>query len=381
MKKVRYGIIGIGKMGSIHSVKMKKGIIKKSVLTAVCDIEPKRRLWAEKHLKGVKIFDNYKDMLDSGLIDAVIVATPHYDHPIIAKESIKKGIHTLIEKPAGVFTKDIRELNELAQNSKDTKFGIMYNQRTDKLYRKAKEIIDSGAMGKLKRINWIITDWYRPQAYYDQGGWRGTWLGEGGGVLINQCPHQLDLFQWLGGMPSKVRAYAKTGVERNINVENDVTAVFEYENGASGVFITSTHDFPGTNRLEISCDGGKIVIEKNKLTFDKLNQTESEFNKTNKAFMPKIPMKKNQMRITKIGTLLAFIFGQHTAIINNFSGNILNGEKLIAPGVEGIKGLTLSNAIHLSSWTDSQITLPIDEDLFIVELKKRIEEEKTSSKK
>lgn len=381
MKKVRYGIIGIGKMGSIHSFKMKKGIIKNSTLTAVCDIEPKRREWAQKQLKGVKVFDNYKDMLESGLIDAVLIATPHYDHPIIAKESINKGIHTLIEKPAGVFTKDIRELNELAQKSKDVVFGIMYNQRTDKLYKKAKEIIDSGAMGKLKRINWIITNWYRPQAYYDQGGWRGTWVGEGGGVLINQCPHQLDLFQWLGGMPSKVRAYAKTGVERNINVENDVTACFEYENGASGVFITSTHDFPGTNRLEISCDGGKIVIEKNKLTYDKLTQNESEFNKTNKEFMPKIPMKRKQLKISKLGQMLALVFGQHTAIIKNFSLAILEGTKLIAPGIEGINGLTLSNAIHLSSWTDSEITLPIDEDLFIVELKKRIEEEKKSSRK
>lgn len=381
MNKVRYGIIGIGKMGSLHAFKMNKGLIRNSTLTAVCDVEPSRLEWAKNKLKNVKIFDNYKDMLDSGLIDAVLIATPHYDHPIIGKECIEKGIHTLIEKPIGVFTKEIASLNNLAKKHPNVVFGIMYNQRTDKLYRKAKEIMESGEMGELKRINWIITNWYRPQAYYDQGGWRGTWVGEGGGVLINQCPHQLDLFQWLGGMPTKVRAYAKAGVGRNINVDNDVTAYCEYANGASGIFITSTHDSPGTNRLEISSDGGKIVIENNKLTYYKLSEKESVFNKHNKKFMPKIAYKKYTLNKSKLAQGIELVFGQHTAITKNFSNAILNGEKLIAPGAEGINGLTLSNAIHLSSWTDSEITLPIDEDKFIKELNKRIEEEKVSSRK
>ena len=381
MEKIRYGIVGIGKMGSIHAFKFSKHIIRNSILTAVADINPVRLEWAKKRLPNVAIYDNYQDLLKSGLIDAVIIATPHYFHPVIATDALNMGIHTLIEKPAGVFTKAIRELNELSLTKKDLKFGIMYNQRTNKLYRKAKEIIDSGEMGKLKRINWIITDWYRPQAYYDQGGWRGTWVGEGGGVLINQCPHQLDLFQWLGGMPSKVRGYAKVGVGRNINVENDATAYCEYANGASGVFITSTHDFPGTNRLEISADGGKIVIEKNKMVYTKLKVLESEFSKTNKSFMPRIPNKKYVWKNSLLGQLKGFVVGQHSAIIRNFSNSILNGEELIAPGIDGIRGLTFSNAIHLSSWTQSEVELPINEEQYIVELNKRIEEEKLSSKK
>lgn len=381
MDKVRFGIIGIGKMGSIHSYKFTKGIVKNAVLTAVCDVEANRKEWASSKLKNVKIYDNYKEMIASGEIDAVVIATPHYAHPLIAVDCINAGLHTLIEKPAGVFTKNIKELNQLAESKKDIVFGIMYNQRTDKLYRKAKEIMDSGAMGSIKRVNWIITNWYRPQAYYDQGGWRGTWVGEGGGVLINQCPHQLDLFQWLAGMPTKVRAYAKVGVNRKINVENDVTAYFEYANGASGVFITSTHDFPGTNRLEISGDGGRLVIENDKLVFDKLNSTESEFNKVNTKFMPRIPMKKYVLKTNIIQKGISMVFGQHTAIFKNFTNAILKGEKLIAPGIEGINGLTISNAIHLSSWTNSEITLPIDEDLFIKELNKRIEEEKVKSNK
>ena len=283
MDKVRFGIIGIGKMGSLHCLRFTHGLIKNGVLTAVCDISPERKAWAEKHLasKGVEFFDDYKTLIDSGKADAVLVATPHYDHPVIATYALSKGLHTLIEKPAGVYTKAIRELNEFAATKPELTFGIMYNQRTNKLYRFAKELVETGRLGEMKRINWIITNWYRPQAYYDQGGWRGTWAGEGGGVLINQCPHQLDLFQWLGGMPSMIRGYAKVGrnrdinVEnegrnRDINVENDVTAYMEYPNGATGVFITSTHDFPGTNRLEIDGDKGKIVIENNKLVFTEL---------------------------------------------------------------------------------------------------------------
>lgn len=383
MDKVRFGIIGIGKMGSLHCLRFTHGLIKNGVLTAVCDISPERKAWAEKHLasKGVEFFDDYKSLIDSGKADAVLVATPHYDHPVIATYALSKGLHTLIEKPAGVYTKAIRELNEFAATKPELTFGIMYNQRTNKLYRFAKELVETGRLGEMKRINWIITNWYRPQAYYDQGGWRGTWAGEGGGVLINQCPHQLDLFQWLGGMPSMIRGYAKVGMHRNINVENDVTAYMEYPNGATGVFITSTHDFPGTNRLEIDGDKGKIVIENNKLVFTELEVGESVFNATNKKFMPSIPSHKIVKKMSKAGELIMNVFGQHTGIINNFTNHIIDGEPLIAPGEDGIRGLTISNAIHLSSWTGEAVTLPIDEDKFIAELEKRKAEEKESSKK
>lgn len=383
MDKVRFGIIGIGKMGSLHCLRFTHGLIKNGVLTAVCDISPERKAWAEKHLasKGVEFFDDYKTLIDSGKADAVLVATPHYDHPVIATYALSKGLHTLIEKPAGVYTKAIRELNEFAATKPELTFGIMYNQRTNKLYRFAKELVETGRLGEMKRINWIITNWYRPQAYYDQGGWRGTWAGEGGGVLINQCPHQLDLFQWLGGMPSMIRGYAKVGMHRNINVENDVTAYMEYPNGATGVFITSTHDFPGTNRLEIDGDKGKIVIENNKLVFTELEVGESVFNATNKKFMPSIPSHKIVKKMSKAGELIMNVFGQHTGIINNFTNHIIDGEPLIAPGEDGIRGLTISNAIHLSSWTGEAVTLPIDEDKFIAELEKRKAEEKESSKK
>lgn len=381
MDKVRFGIIGIGKMGSLHALRFKAKTIKNATLTAVCDIAEDRRLWAAKNLPGVKVFDNYQELIKSGLVDAVVIATPHYAHPVIGKEALANGLHTLIEKPAGVFTSAVRELNEFAKTKEGLTFGIMYNQRTNRLYRKAKELVEAGRIGELKRINWIITDWYRPQAYYDQGGWRGTWVGEGGGVLINQCPHQIDLFQWLGGMPKKVTGYAKVGMKRDINVENDVTAYFEYENGATGVFITSTHDFPGTNRLEIDGDKGKMTIEGDKLTFVELKVSETEFNRTNKKFMPRIPSKKYIVKMSLLEKGLMMAVGQHAKILKNFTNHILFNEPLIAPGEDGIRGLTLSNAIHLSSWLGKTVTIPFDEALYEKELQKRIEEEKEYNKK
>ena len=383
MNKVRYGIIGIGKMGGTHAKKLLKNFDKNATLVAVSDVEAKRKAWAEATLKGVKFYGDYKELLADPAVDAVIVATPHYLHPVIAIEALRAGKHVLTEKPAGVYTAQVREMNEEAAKHPDQVFGIMYNQRTNPLYREAKRVIESGEMGEIKHISWIITNWYRPQAYYDQGGWRGTWAGEGGGVLINQCPHQLDLFQWLGGMPKSVRGFAKTAVKRNISVENDVTFYTEYANGASGVFVTSTHDFPGTNRLEISGDGGRIVIEQNllseKFVFNKLKIKEEEFNRNNTKFMPQIPQTKIVKRTTLLQNAIRLgLIGQHMNIIRNFSKAVLFGEPLIAPGAEGINGLTLSNAVHLSSWLGKTVELPIDEKAFKSELDLRIAEEQAA---
>ena len=387
MDKVRYGIVGIGKQGSNYAKRLKKGMDKNGVLTAVCDIDEGRRKWAESNLEGVKVFSDRADMFASGLIDAVIIDTPHYAHPGIAKEALSAGLHVLCDKPAGVYTKAVREAAELGAAKPELKFGILYNQRTNKVYVKAKEIIDSGRLGQLKRIVWIITNWYRPQAYYDQGGWRGTWAGEGGGVLINQDPHQLDLFTWLAGRPVKrVWSVCKT-VGRKINVENDVTAVCEFEGGAEGVFITSTHDAPGTNRLEITGDGGKLIIEGNsditmKLTFVENATPEPKFSAENKVFMGKIPNKTYKYKLGLFDMIKGAIEQQHINVIRNFSLVVLGKEsKLIAPYADGLNGLTFSNAIHLSGWTGKEVVYPIDEELYIEELEKRIAEEKQDGAK
>lgn len=387
MEKVKYGIVGIGKQGSYYAKLMRDNRIKNAVLTAVADIAEDRRNWAKESLPNVKVFNNEDELIQSGEVDAIIINTPHYQHPQIAIKALKKDINVLSDKPAGVYCKAVREAAEYAKENKpDLHFGLLLNQRTSKVYKAAKKIIQSGELGNLKRMVWIITDWYRPQAYYDQGGWRGTWEGEGGGVLINQDPHQLDLFTWLAGEKIvSVWADAKT-VGRNINVENDVTACCKFESGATGVFITSTHEAPGTNRLEISGDGGKIVVSGNswfnmKLEFIKNEVFETEFSKTNKGFMskPKNSKSKVKFNIAEQFKLLVTDRGQQTAVIQNFTDVILGKEKeLIGKYEEGLNGLGFSNAIHLSAWTGKEIACPVDEEQYIKELNKRIEEEKNS---
>ena len=367
MKQVKVGIIGIGNMGSNHLRNIEGGKCPEIIVTAVADINPNRLEWAKKEY-GDKfvLFDDPIKMLDSGLIDAAIVAVPHYDHPKYAIECLNRNIHLMVEKPAGVYTKQVRQMNEAAKHS-NAKFGVMFNQRTSDVYRKMRQMVKSGELGQIRRTNWILTNWYRPQAYYDSGSWRATWSGEGGGVLLNQCPHNLDLWQWICGMPVKVLTKMQFGKWHDIEVEDDVTTYVEYENGATGTFVTSTGDMPGTNRFEITLDKGKLIAENNKLFLWELDVSEPEFSKTNK-----IPFGKPQVTKTQVET--DGIYEQHPGVLNAFAAAILRDEPLVAPGEEGIYGLTLSNAMHLSAWLGKEVEIPLDEDLFYSELQKRIDQ-------
>ncbi|HEX3021047.1 MAG TPA: Gfo/Idh/MocA family oxidoreductase, partial [Lachnospiraceae bacterium] len=271
MGKVRLGIVGIGNMGSNHCEKIMNGEVPEMELVAVADLKESRRQWAEeKFSKQITIFSTGEELIKAGICDAILIATPHYDHPRFVIMALEHGVHVLSEKPAGVYTKQVREMNEVARKH-NLVFAMMFNQRTNHVYRKMYELVHNGEYGAIKRVNWIITDWYRTQAYYNSGGWRATWAGEGGGVLLNQCPHNLDLIQWICGMPSKVQAFCHNGKWHDIEVEDDVTAYLEYPNGATGVFVTTTADAPGTNRFEITLEKAKIVCEEDKLTVFELD--------------------------------------------------------------------------------------------------------------
>ena len=365
-KKIRLGIIGIGNMGSGHACRIVDGECPDFVLTAVAEINPARREWAVKRLgRNVAFFDTAEAMLDSGLIDACIVATPHYAHPGLAIECMKRSIHVLVEKPAGVYTKQVREMNAMADRHPEVVFALMFNQRTNCVYRKMRELVKSGRFGRIRRTNWIITDWYRPQVYYDSGAWRATWAGEGGGVLLNQCPHQLDLWQWICGMPMKVDAHLRFGQWHDIEVEDDVTAYVEYENGATGVFVTTTGDAHGTNRFEIQMDRARLLVEHDQLYLEEFSVSEPEWSAANKDPFASMPSTKTLVETDGQNP-------QHTGVVNAWGGAILRGEPLVADGREGINGLTLSNAMHLSAFLGREVTLPIDEDLYYEELMKRV---------
>jgi predicted dehydrogenase len=366
MGAFRIGIIGMGNMGTGHALNLNKQLIQGAELTAICDERPERLQWAKENLGDmVQLFDQTEAFFASNSFDGVIIATPHYSHAELAIKAFGLGLHVLCEKPAGVYTKQVRLMNEAAKAS-GKKFSMMYNQRTNPLYQKLRDLIASGELGEVRRTNWIVTNWYRSQSYYDSGGWRATWAGEGGGVLINQDPHQLDLWQWTTGMmPKRVRAFCYFGKHRNIEVEDDVTAFVEYENGATGVFVTTTGEAPGTNRFEITGDRGKIVIEEGKLTFWRLRVAEREFNRNYKGGFGEPECWKCEIPIE--GKELG-----HNGIIQNWVDAALKGTPLLAPGEEGIKGLMISNAMLLSTWTDNWVEMPIDEDLFYTHLQQKI---------
>ena len=349
MSTVRLGIIGVGSMGSGHAGSILAGDIPRCKLVALCDERPE----AMAGFPDVRQFCTSTELIHSGEVDAVLIATPHYAHTTIGIEALQAGLHVLVEKPISVHKADCERLIAAYTNPKQV-FCAMFNQRTDPSYIKLRQLIQDGSLGTLRRINWIITNWFRTQFYYNNGGWRATWAGEGGGVLLNQCPHQLDLWQWLFGMPKKVRAFCHIGRYHDIEVEDDVTAYMEYESGATGVFLTSTGEAPGTNRLEVVGDQGKVVIENGTLQFTRNEASMSEFCKTNLS-------RFDQPSIWNVNIPVSGGCGpQHKGILLNFTAAILDGAELAAPAPEGIHSVELANAMLMSSFEDRTIDLPVD---------------------
>lgn len=366
MSKIRLGIIGFGNIGTAHCRNMMSNKVPEMVLSAVCDTSPERRQAFSETYPDIPVFATATELYKSGLCDVVLIAVPHYLHPPLAIEAFSYGLNVITEKPAGVFTKQVKEMNEAAKKSGKL-FGIMYNQRTNPVYQKLKKMIEDGELGQIKRITWIVTDWYRPQAYHDSSSWRSTWKLEGGGALINQNPHQLDLWQWMFGMPDRVYAKAYFGKHYNIEVEDEVTAFFEYDNGISGQYITSTGEVPGTNRLEVACSRGKLVIENNKMIFHRNVVDERVFNQTNTTPFGYIESWKCEIPADFTGGPM------HPGILRNFANALSNGTELLAPGEDGIRGLTISNAIHLSAWTGEVVELKeFPDDRFYALLQDRI---------
>jgi predicted dehydrogenase len=348
---VRLGIIGVGNMGSVHAQSILDRKIPRLELTAVCD-QNAAKLARFPVIPG---FTDHRQLLESGLVDAVLVATPHFSHTRIGAEVLAAGLHVLIEKPLSVHKADCqRLLSAYEQRPKPNQvFAEMFNQRSDPRYQKLRQLIKTGELGEIRRINWIITDWFRTEAYYASGGWRATWAGEGGGVLMNQCPHQLDLMQWLFGLPTRVRAHCQFGRFHDIEVEDACTAFLEYANGATGVFITTTGETPGTNRLEVAAERGRVVIEGPSLHWIRNVVPSSEWCRTTKqAFSPP--------ETWKVEVPCPGANGQHNEVLGNFADAILDGAPLLGPAQEGIHGVELGNAMLMSTLWDRTIELPLD---------------------
>ena len=365
MDPVRIGIIGHGGMGSHHARYLAAGEIPRAELVALCDVEAARLEGVERRYgRSLECFERAEDLFAARCCDAVIVATPHYFHPPLVIQALESGVHALSEKPAGVYTKQVREMNRVAAES-GLVFGVMFNQRTRPVHQKLRELVQSGEIGEIRRTIYVINSWFRAQSYYDSGGWRATWAGEGGGVLANQCPHNLDLWQWICGMPKRVHAFCHFGKYHDIEVEDDVTAYVEYANGASGVFITSTGEAPGTNRLEIHADRGKVVMEGGRIDFWRTRVPASQFLEEWKGGFGSPEVWKCEIPVGGKGE-------EHKGITRNWVDAILDGTPLLAEGTEGINGVEIANAMLLSSWTQSWVDIPVDEDRYYAALQERV---------
>ena len=360
MDKVKLGIVGLGNMGTQHARNVIEGKVKGLELAAICAHRKNRK----SPFTEVKSFVSSEELIRSGEIDALLISTPHYDHTTIGIDALKNGLHVMVEKPISVHKADGERLIAAHTGEKQV-FAAMFNQRTDPRYRKLQEMIKNGELGEIRRVVWNITNWFRPQIYYSSGGWRATWAGEGGGVLLNQCPHQLDLWQWMFGMPSRVRAFCQMGRYHEIEVEDDVTAYLEYDNGCKGVFITTTGEAPGTNRLEVTSECGRVVIDDDGIHYTRNETPMSEFSKT--ATGPFSSPEAHEVDLSVDGKA-----GQHVEVLQNFTNAILNDEKLIAPAAEGIRSVELANSMLYSTFTDSTVELPLDGAAYEARLKELI---------
>ena len=378
---VRLGIIGLGTEGGMYAQFIAAGRVPGMEIGAICDILPEKKEAAASY--GVPFYSDYKELITSGDVDAVVTTVPHYIHSEVGIYALEHGVHTLVEKPVGVYTKQARELIDVAASKPELIFGVFFNQRTNPLYKDLRELLASGELGQLRHTTWTITTWWRPQGYYEQSDWRATWGGEGGGVLVNQAPHQLDLWQWVCGVPVSVFAKCQYGFRRNIAVEDEVNALVDFGNGATGSFITATHDLDGTDRLEILCDRGKIVVEDSKtVTITRLKDDERAISDSMSIEQVREMFKGNfnpADYLTRETKEYGSVWGeQHCEVMRNFAAAVRGEEPLLAPGGDGIHGVRLANAIHLSSWTGEEVSIKdFDEDRYLSLLNERIAAEGT----
>ncbi len=351
MNPVRLGLIGVGNIGAHHAEYLLANKVNRCQLVGVCARSADKLVkYAQR---AVKTFTNAEQFLKSGEIDAVIIATPHYEHTSLGITALEAGLHVMVEKPISAHKADAERLIAVRKKHPKLVFGAMFQLRTESRYAEIKKLLTEGHLGEITRFSWIVTDWFRTEAYYLSGGWRATWRGEGGGVLINQCLHQLDMLQWLLGMPTRVRSFVKLGRYHNIEVEDDVTAYLEFKNGANGVFISTTGEAPGTNRFEIVGTMGKLVLEN-----DKLNFTRNEVSMNEQSKTAKLGFQKPET--SKIEVPISIEPAQHAVLMQNFTDAILDGVPLISPGEDGVNSIELANVLLYSGLINQTVEMPMD---------------------
>ncbi len=360
---LRLGVIGVGNVGAAHARELAAGRVTGSVLAGIADPNG----LALGQFPNVPSFVSGAELIASGAIDAVVISTPHYAHTPLAIEALRAGLHVLCEKPLAVHKADcLKMIAAYEQRPRPQQvFAEMLSQRIDPAFLELRGLLRAGALGALQRITWLSTHWFRSDAYYRESNWRGTWRGEGGGVLLNQCPHQLDLWQWLFGMPQRVHAFCDFGRFHEIEVEDQVTAHLSYDDGPSGLFVASTGEAPGTNRLEVSGDLGKVVIDARGLELTRNERSSLAFLRENRERNAK-PATTSESRS------FPTLDNPRLRVLQNFSAAILGSEDLIAPASEGMASVELANAMIYSEITKKTVELPLDPALYAAELERLV---------
>ena len=348
---VRLGLIGLGNIGRHHATYLLEGKVQRCSLTAVCTATPEKL--EPFAARGIATWTDARAMLKSKTINAILIATPHYDHAPLGIAAFEAGLHVMVEKPIAAHKAEAERLIAASEQNPHLIFAGMFQLRVEPRYQELRRLCQTGELGQLVRVNWINTDWYRTEAYYASSGWRATWAGEGGGVLLNQCLHNLDVLTWLLGPPQAVRGFGQLGRFHHIEVEDQITVHLEWPGLVQGVFVASTGETPGTNRLELIGTRGKAVLEDGRLRFYKNAADMVEFSRTTTGGFTKPDF-------TEIPLPFENALEPHAQLMRNFTAAILDGETLLAPGRDGLHSLELANAAVFSSLLDRTLTLPID---------------------
>ena len=368
-KTVRMGIIGVGTMGRQYAQWICAGEVRGMTLTAAVSRNPETRSWLSR-IGGpeLKVYDSEEEFFqESYRFDALLIATPHKEHPRLALRAFSLGKHVLCDKPAGIRAADAREMTRAAKEA-GAAYGLIFHNRLRPGYQRMKALLESGELGRLKRFAFVSTIHFRTRHYHESGDWRSSWSGEGGGALINQGQHVLDFWQWLFGMPDRLFAKIPFGKYQDFAVDDEATLLMEYPNKVTGTFFLTTAEIPGEEKLEVVGTRGRALLTEESLRIWRYGDIQEYIMTAPVNTKEGLEVNLEEIPLASLGNL-------RLELLENFAAHLLTGEPLVAPGREGENALWLSNAAYLSAWTGADVSLPFDPDVFDRELARRVEME------
>lgn len=370
MEKIRMAVIGIGIMGKKYAKMIREGMISGMRLGAVCCRSQENIQWAKAQLgEEIPVFENTKQLFESSdLFDACLIVTPHKLHPEMIMQALDAGKHVFCDKPIGISMKQCQGIREKLDQS-GLVFAMMFHQRMYPKYERIHTLLENGTLGQIRRIMVENSRYYRTWYYHKSGSWRSSWKGEGGGALLNQGQHLLDIWQWLFGMPDSLYAMIPYGKYNDFSVDDEATILMKYPDKKTAVLILTTGEGTWTERMEIAGSKGTLILEDNHLTLHLYDQDLDDYKKT-AACSSREEFKEK---------VLEEVFPEdqepYEEMLTDFAQAVLKKRPVRVNGLEGLNSLELTNAAYLSAWTGETVALPLDAERYERELEKRITDE------